>query len=178
MMHRTVNCRCGALRVEIDGAPMIGAECYCTSCRTAGARLGALPGAPQFHNADGGTPYALYRKDRVRFTHGTDLLRAHRLTPESKTRRVVAVCCNSPVFVEFQSGHWLSLYASLWPKAEAPTMQLRTMVSDLPETVHLDDRLPNARHQTLGFFAALLGAWVAMGFKVPKLDFVKGAIDA
>jgi len=30
--------------------------------------LGALPGAPQFHNADGGTPYALYRKDRVRFT--------------------------------------------------------------------------------------------------------------
>jgi hypothetical protein len=91
---------------------------------------------------------------------------------------VVAACCNSPVFLEFQSGHWLSLYTSLWPAAEAPAMQLRTMVSDLPNAMHLDDRLPNAKRQTLGFYAALLGAWVAMGFRVPKLDFVRGTIDA
>jgi hypothetical protein len=57
-------------------------------------------------------------------------------------------------------------------------MQLRTMVSDLPNAMHLDDRLPNAKRQTLGFYAALLGAWVAMGFRVPKLDFVRGTIDA
>ncbi len=177
-MHRTLTCRCGALALELDGAPMIGAECHCTSCRTAGALLRTLPGAPEFQSANGGTPYALYRKDRVRFTRGTDLLLAHRLTPESGTRRVVAACCNSPVFLEFQSGHWLSLYTSLWPAAEAPAMQLRTMVSDLPNAMHLDDRLPNAKRQTLGFYAALLGAWVAMGFRVPKLDFVRGTIDA
>jgi len=177
-MHKTLTCRCGDLKMEIEGAPIIGAECYCTSCRTAGAKLQTLHGAPTFRNAEGGTPYVLYRKDRVRFTTGTEKLAEHRLTPKSHTRRVVAICCNTPVFVEFQNGHWLSLYAGLWPAGEAPAMQLRTMISDLPPDVTLDDRLPNAKQQNLGFFAALLGAWVAMGFAVPQLDFIKGSIDA
>ena len=55
-MTRTLTCRCGAVHLQIDGAPMIGAECYCTSCRTAAAKLEALPGAPNFRNAEGGTP--------------------------------------------------------------------------------------------------------------------------
>ena len=129
-------------------------------------------------NAEGGTPYALYRKDRVRFTAGTDRLREFRLTPTSATRRVVATCCNTPVFTEFSSGHWLSLYADLWPEENRPAMQLRTMTSDLPATVTLDDRLPNAKRQNFAFFGALLGAWIAMGFRVPRLGFIEGEIDA
>jgi hypothetical protein len=171
-------CRCGKVRLEVAKAPMIAAECYCDSCRTAGERLSALPGAVPMLNDKGGTPYELYRKDRVRFTAGEDLLRAFRLKPTSPTRRVVARCCNTPIFTEFQNGHWLSLYAALWPEVERPPMQLRTMTSDLPPEVTLDDRLPNAKHQTFGFFAALLGAWVAMGFKVPKLEITEGGIDA
>ena len=177
-MTRTLTCRCGAVQLETTGAPIIGAECYCTSCRTAGAKLEALPGAPTFRTAQGGTPYALYRKDRVRFTAGTDQLREHRLTPQSPTRRVVATCCNTPICVEFRHGHWLSLHAGLWPAGDVPPMQLRTMVSDLPPDIELDNRLPNARQQNFGFFAALLGAWVAMGFRVPKLDFIEGTLDA
>ncbi len=171
-------CRCGAVRLEVEAAPMIAAECYCTSCRSAGDRLGTLPGAEPVLNDKGGTPYELYRKDRVRFVAGEDVLRAFRLTPTSPTRRVVARCCNTPLFTEFQNGHWLSLYAALWPESSRPPMQLRTMTSDLRPDVVLDDRLPNARHQTFAFFAALLGAWVAMGFKVPKLEIIEGGIDA
>lgn len=171
-------CRCGAVRLEVAKAPMIAAECYCDSCRSAGARLSTLPGAMPLLNDKGGTPYEMYRKDRVRFVAGAGLLRAFRLTPSSPTRRVVASCCNTPMFAEFQNGHWLSLYAALWPESSRPPMQLRTMTSDLPPGVVLDDRLPNARHQTFAFFAALLGAWVAMGFKVPKLEIIEGGIDA
>jgi hypothetical protein len=171
-------CRCGAVRLEVEKAPMISAECYCDSCRSAGERLGALPGTAPMLNDKGGTPYALYRKDRVRFVAGEELMRGFRLKPDSPTRRVVASCCNTPLFAEFQNGHWLSMYAALWPEAERPAMQLRTMTSDLPPAVKLDDRLPNARHQNFAFFVALLGAWAAMGFKVPKLDISEGGIDA
>jgi len=174
----TLACRCGTVRLAVEKAPIITAECYCTSCRTAGARFAALPDAPAFQNAAGGTPYALYRKDRVRFLAGTDRLRQYRLRPNAHTRRVVATCCNTPVFTEFASGHWLSLFAVLWPPVTRPAMQLRTMTSDLPPEVQLDDRLPNARTQTLGFFAALLGAWIAMGFRVPQLDLAKADLDA
>jgi len=33
-----------------------------------------------------------------------------------------------------------------------------------------DDSVPSGSLVTAGFFARLLGAWVAMGFKVPKID--------
>ena len=171
-------CRCGAVRLEVAKAPMIAAECYCNSCRSAGERLAVLPGAVPVLNDKGGTPYEMYRKDRVRFVAGEELLRAFRLMPTSPTRRVVASCCNTPMFTEFQNGHWLSLYAALWPDGSRPPMQLRTMTSDLPPNVVLYDKLPNAKRQTFAFFAALLGAWVAMGFKVPKLEIIEGGIDA
>ena len=171
-------CRCGAVRLEVEKAPMVAAECYCNSCRSAGERLAALPGGVPMLNDKGGTPYELYRKDRVRFVAGEELLRAFRLTPTSPTRRVVASCCNTPLFAEFQNGHWLSLYADLWPAQSRPPMQLRTMTSDLPLDVVLDDRLPNAKQQTIGFFAALLGTWVGMGFRVPKLEIIEGGINA
>lgn len=177
-MTQTLACQCGAVRLEAEGEPMITAECYCTSCRTASGRIEAIPGAPHIRNAEGGTPYVLYRKDRVRFTTGTEQLREFRLKPDSPTRRVVAACCNTLVFTEFSKGHWLSLNAQLWPSASRPAMQLRTMTGDLPEDVVLDDRLPKARTQTLTFFRKLLVAWAAMGFRVPRLDFVKGEFRA
>ena len=104
-----LSCSCGQVRLELDGPPIINAECCCTSCRTAGDRIAALPGAPSYRTAWGATPYVLARKDRVRFTGGIEHLAEFRLTPTSHTRRVVATCCNSPVFTEFQGGHWLSL---------------------------------------------------------------------
>ena len=45
---------------------------------------------------------------------------------------------------------------------------MRTMASDLPVGATLPDDIPNAKNQSLGFFAKLFGAWVAMGFRNPK----------
>lgn len=167
-----LSCSCGQVQLQLDRAPILAAECHCTSCRTAGAQL------QHVLEDNGGTQFVLYRKDRVHFTRGFELLREHRLTPTSPTRRVVASCCNTPVFLEFQRGHWLSVYSRLWPAAERPAIEMRTMISDRTDATALPNDVPNARHQTFGFMAKLLGAWVAMGFKVPKLEIASEPIRA
>jgi hypothetical protein len=172
---QSIACACGKVVLEVSGRPIIATECHCTSCRTAGERLSHLPGALQVRGPNNGTPYVLYRKDRVLFAKGTEWLREFRLTPDSHTRRVVAVCCNTPLFTEFQDGHWLSIYGRLWPEGTMPAMEIRTQVGDLPQGASLDGSLPSGTRHTLQFYGKLLGAWIAMGFKVPKID-VKGEI--
>ena len=169
-------CACGKVRLEVERAPIISAECHCNSCRAAGERLRALPSSPPFLAANGGTRFVLYRKDRVRFVSGAGLLKEFRLTPASTTRRVVATCCNTPVFLEFKNGHWLSLYSCLWPAGTLPPLDLRTMTSDLPDGVLLADDVPSGTRHTVSFFAKLLVAWIAMGFRSPAVTVVEGEI--
>jgi len=137
----------------------------------------SLPSAPPVLESNGGTRFVLYRKDRIRFLEGTDRLKAFRLEPESPTRRVIAVCCNTPIFLEFQNGHWLSLYGCLWPEGALPPLALRTMTSDLPPNTVLPDDVPNSKTQSVSFFVKLLGAWMAMGFRRPKVTAVSEEIQ-
>jgi len=171
----TLACACGQFHIALVGEPFITTECHCNSCREAARRMSALPAAFPLADGSGGTPFVLYRKDRISFPDGTDGLKAYRLTGKSPTRRVITTCCNSPIFLEFQSGHWLSLYANLWPQHERPSIAIRTMTSDLPESHLLDDALPSGKRSTAGFYWKLLTAWIAMGFKVPKIE-VKEAV--
>ena len=76
-----------------------------------------------------------------------------------------------------KGGHWLSLYGSLWPEGTLPPLQMRTMTGDLPDPSVLPNDVPNARSQSLRFFAKLLGAWIAMGFRSPKVT-VGGTVQA
>ncbi|HEU4429277.1 MAG TPA: hypothetical protein VFT98_11030 [Myxococcota bacterium] len=170
MMKRTqLHCACGQVHLEVEGTPIVSAECHCNSCRAAGAKLRSFPAARLFLETNGGTRFVLYRKDRVRFLKGVQLLKEFRLTPVAKTRRVVASCCNTPTFLEFLNGHWLSLYGCLWPAGTMPPLELRTMTSDLPDGAALSDDVPNRKRQSISFFAKLLGAWIAMGLRSPKI---------
>ncbi|MCY1023408.1 GFA family protein [Pyxidicoccus sp. MSG2] len=171
-----LGCICGQVHLQVEGAPILSAECCCNSCRAAGTRMQSLTAAPPVLEKHGATRFVLYRKDRVRFLEGTDLLKEFRLTPDAKTRRVVASCCNTPVFLEFENGHWLSLYGCLWPVGTLPPLEMRTMTGDLPAGSALPDDVPNARRQSVSFFIKLLGAWVAMGFRSPKIAFVNGTL--
>jgi hypothetical protein len=171
MTGRTdLRCRCGQVRIVAEGAPLISAECYCNSCRAGAARMATLPEAPDVTNGAGGTPYVLYRKDQLHFAAGQDRLRAFRLKPDAGTRRVIATCCNTPIFTEFQGGHWLSLYAGLWPDGTAPAPEVRTQTGDLPVGLRPDDSVPSGGWPTTKFYGRLLAAWIAMGFKVPKVS--------
>ncbi|MGN6487665.1 MAG: GFA family protein [Devosia sp.] len=179
MPRRTeLTCRCGKVHVTVEAEPMIVAECECNSCRQGAAFLATLPGAGTVTEVSGGTHYVLYRKDRVSFTAGAQYLLGYRLTGKSHTRRVVAACCNTPIFVEFKQGHWLSLYGKLWPAATRPPATLRTMMSDLPAGTVLPGDIPGYRTQSVGFFWALLTAWAAMGFRVPKVAVAEERVIA
>lgn len=163
-----IQCSCGLTRLEVTGKSIASVECCCSSCREAGARMRQLDGAPPILTDYEATPFVMYRKDRVTFIAGTDHLKSFRLSPGASTERVIATCCNTPVYLAFKGGHWLSLYGTLWPEGVRPPAEMRTMTSDLPEGTVLPDDIPNAQKHSLGFFAKLLGAWIAMGFRNPK----------
>ncbi len=105
-----------------------------------------------------GTRFVLYRKDRVPLHKRRRA--AQRVPSQARVEDapVVATCCNTPVFLDFQNGHWLSLYACLWPQDRLPPLDLRTMTSDLPDGSVLPDDVPNGKRQTIWFFAKFLGA--------------------
>ncbi len=170
-------CICGHVQFEAVGKPIVNVACCCDSCRAAGARLQLLPSAPAVLAPDGSTRFVLCRKDRVRVLKGSERLKEFRLRPESKTRRVVATCCNTPVFLKFQAGHWLSLYGCLWPEGRLAALEMRTMTMDLRAGAVLPDDVPNPKRQPISFMVKLLAAWVAMGFKAPKVA-VNGVLHA
>lgn len=165
-----ISCTCGKVGLEVSGTPIISSECCCNSCRAAGKNLEQLQGAPKIVNSYGATRFMLYRKDKIRFLSGHDLLAEYRLKPDASTRRVVATCCNTPVFLEFENGHWLSLYGNLWPETALPPIELITVTGDLQDKSRLPKDIPHGKLPTLSFYAKLLGAWIAMGFKTPKVD--------
>ena len=169
----TASCRCGAVVLEVAGAPIVHTACYCASCQAAGQRIEQLPDAPPVLGADGGSDYVLYRKDRVRCVKGSERLEAHRLKPDAPTRRMVAACCNSAMFLDFTKGHWLTLYRARLPEPVRP-LEMRVMTADRPEGVVLPDDVPNYAGHTGKFMWKLLSAWAAMGFRMPK---VAGAPD-
>lgn len=164
----SVSCGCGQVCLEVLGAPIMSVECCCSSCAQARERMATLEGVASV-GPQGRTRFEMFRKDRVRVVEGASLLRSFRLSPQADTTRVFASCCSTPVFLEFQGGHWLSMYGCLWPEGALPPLQLRTMTRDLPVGASLPDDMPNASRHTLSFMAKLLGAWVAMGFRAPAV---------
>ena len=171
-----LQCACGRVRLDVDGSPIVSVECCCNSCRAAAAMLQKASGTPSLADSKGATRFVLYRKDRIRFVQGVDQLKELRLTPEAKTRRVLATCCMTPVFLELENGHWLSLYGALFPADKLPALEMRTMTVDLPAGTALPQDVPNGKRQPLSFMIKLLGAWIAMRFRSPKIDIGSGVI--
>ncbi len=164
----TISCSCGKFEMSAIGQPIMTVSCFCASCQEAARQLGS--GDHPMVDADGATPFVLYRKDRLHFPHSSRQLREHRLSPESTTRRVVAACCGSPMFLEFENGHWLSVYARRFPGARRPAVEMRTMARDAAPGSDLSGGIPTFQTHSVRFMARLVWAWVLMGFRAPKVE--------
>jgi hypothetical protein len=171
-----LQCACGRTRLEVTGTPILVSECLCNSCRLAAARLATRPGGRSPLTPYGATPCAEVRKDRGRIVAGLETLCEFRLTPTSGTRRVVATCCDSLVFLEMKGAHRLSLDLDLRPAATRPRPVLRTMAADIADRSSLPNDLPNLDRHSVRFYAKRFGAWVAMGFRKPRF-VVQGRLD-
>ena len=158
---RIAACACGRVRCEAAGAPILTAVCYCSDCQAGGAAIESLADAPPIRDPDGGTPYLTYRDDRFACVAGADLLVAERLSETAPTRRMVAACCNTGMFLKFEPGHWISAYRLRFPEPLPPIemrTNLRRRVSDLP----LPGDAPGYRAFPLTLFWRLIRARVAM----------------
>lgn len=165
-------CQCGKVKFEAAGPPILTVACYCTSCQQAGRAFEQLPSAPPVLDRDGGTSLVLYRKDRVHCATGRQHLEEHRLKPESPTRRVIARCCNSAMFLDFTQGHWLSMFRNRFPTG-APPVEMRVMTKERPAGVALADDVPNHGGRSGKFMLKLIAAWIAMGFRRPDITWGK-----
>jgi len=92
---RTARCSCGSVEIEAFGTPITSVVCYCDTCQKGSRQIEALTNAVPILGPDGGTAYILYRKDRIKYSKGAELLKGYKIEEKSTTSRVVATCCNS-----------------------------------------------------------------------------------
>ena len=160
----TLRCACGSVELDARGAPIVCAVCYCKDCQEGGRRIEALPNARPVLDPHGGTELVLYRKDRVRCSRGEDLLRAYKLDEKSITKRVVASCCNSAMYLGFERGpHWLSLYRARFA-GKAPPLQMRVQTKSRPIGGELPSDVPGYPGLPLVLVGKLVAARIAMLF--------------
>jgi hypothetical protein len=164
-------CQCGKVKIEAVGSPILTGACFCRSCQEAGRRFEQLPAAPPVLDPDSGTGYILVRKDRVQCVSGQEHLEEHRLKADSPTRRVIATCCNSAMFLYVTKGHWLSMYRNRFA-TDTPPLEMRMMTKERRAGVELADDIPNYSAHSGRFMLKLLAAWMAMGFRRPEIDWV------
>ena len=160
---RVARCRCGNVELETIGIPIWSAACHCDDCQKGSSQIERLQDAPPILDRAGGTAYLLYRKDRMKCLKGAEHLHDYRLKNESPTRRVVATCCNSFMFLDFQKGHWFSMCRGRF-KGNILPLQMRIQTKFKPESSELPNDAPIYSSYPLRFIGKLMVARVAMLF--------------
>ena len=93
---------------------------------------------------------------------GPELLKSYKLKDTSITNSMVATCCNSAVFVNFDRGpHWVSAYRARF-RGELPPLQFRMCTKFKPEGVVLPNDVPSSRGYPAGLIVKLVASRVAM----------------
>lgn len=155
------SCRCGGVQFSAEGKPIAGVVCYCADCQEGARKIEALPEAPPVHDPDGGTAYLLYRKDRFSCIRGGQYLADIRIRDHSPTRRVVASCCNSALFLDFEKGHWLPAYRARFG-GDASPVEMRVQTRFKPQNATLPRDVPSYPALPLKLVAKLISARIGM----------------
>ncbi len=157
----TAQCACGSVKLEASDAPIMSVACYCDDCQEGARQIEALPNARPVRDADGGSAYALYRKDRVECSRGARFFQGYKIREESPTTRVVATCCNSAMFLNYEKGHWFSIYRARF-QGDAPPLQMRIHTRFKPENGDVPSDVPSYPTWPFKFLTKLLAARIAM----------------
>src|SRR5215469_3671439 len=157
-----VRCQCGSVELECIGAPITRVVCYCDDCQEGSRQIEALPNARPAQDPDGGTGYVVYRRDRLRPSKGASLLKGYKIRERSATNRVVATCCNSAMFLNFDDRkHWVDVYRSRLD-GELPPVQMRICTKFKPGNHSIPSDVPSYPGYPFKFILKLLGARFAM----------------
>ena len=158
----TASCACGGVELEVIGPPISSVVCYCDDCQEGSHQIESLPNAPLVQDRDGGTSYIVYRKDRIKCSKGAELLKSYKIKEKSATNRVVAACCNSAMFLNFDDGkHWVDVYRSRF-QGHVPPLLMQICTKFKPGNNGIPDDAPSYPGYPFKFLAKLLSARVAM----------------
>ena len=72
------------------GEPIIVNTCYCDDCQGRGPTARRIRQFGAGGDADGGTEFMVFRRDRIACTRGADRLQAMRLTPGANLDRATS----------------------------------------------------------------------------------------
>jgi hypothetical protein len=159
---RQSSCRCGRVQCRAIGAPIVSLVCYCDDCQEGARRIEALPNAASFRDADGGTPLLAYRDDRFECSSGGELLASFKIKESSPTRRMVASCCNSAMFLKFAPGFWISAYRARFKGDDLPPLEMRDQIEHRRADTPLPSDVPCYRGFPMRLYAKMISARVAM----------------
>jgi hypothetical protein len=161
------HCRCGAVEVGAWGAPIVVSACYCDDCQEAAQRFAASAAVAPAVSGDGGTEFMVFRRDRIACTRGADRLRAMRLTDASKTRRMIAGCCATPMYLAFDDGRpWVSAFRGSFG-AGAPAVEMRICTRFRRSDVAVEDGLRSYPGYPVGMMVRIMAVWPLMLFSRP-----------
>jgi hypothetical protein len=160
--RRTARCRCGGVEMEAIGTPIVSSVCYCVDCQNGSRQIEELPNAGSVRDADGGTAYILFRKDRLSCSKGASLLKNYKVKAGSATNRVVASCCNSAMFMNFDKGpFWVSAYRARF-QGGLPPLEMRICTRSRPNGVAIPADAPSYPGYPVTLMMKLLTSGLAM----------------
>jgi hypothetical protein len=161
------HCRCGAVEVGGWGEPVIVSACYCDDCQAAAQRLAVSANLAPATSADGGTEFIVFRRDRLACRRGVDHLQAMRLTDASKTRRMIAGCCATPMYLAFDDKRpWVSAFRANFG-ADAPPVEMRICTRFRRSAGRTEESLPSHPGYPPAMMVRILAAWPLMLFSRP-----------
>jgi hypothetical protein len=165
--NHVAQCRCGAVEIGAWSNPLVVAACYCDDCQAASGRLAASANGAPVASAEGGTEFMVFRRDRIACTRGAENLKVMRLRDATKTRRMVAGCCGTPMYVGFDDNRpWVSAFrAGFGP--DAPPVQMRICTRFRRPEHKTEDGLPEHRGYPAAMILRILAAWPLTLFSRP-----------
>lgn len=154
----TASCACGTVLLEALGSPIDAVACHCKDCRAAAGRMEALPDAPRILDAGGGTPFLVFRQDRMRVVQGAERLRPFKLAAGSPTSRYLTTCCNTMLYVGFDDAkHWVSMHRDRF-QGDVPALRMRVCTGSMP-----NETMPAGLPRHRGYPPSLIGRLLLAG---------------
>jgi hypothetical protein len=165
--NHIARCRCGAVEIGAWSNPIVVAACYCDDCQAASERLATSANGAPAAGADGGTEFMVFRRDRIACTRGVDNLKVMRLKDATKTRRMVAGCCATPMYVGFDEKRpWVSALRAGFG-AGAPPVEMRICTRFRRPEHKVEDGLPDHPGYPAAMILRVLAVWPRMLFTRP-----------
>jgi hypothetical protein len=130
-------CACGRVAFVGRGKPIVVLACYCRDCQAAAEYVQSLPAGRSGMGSDGGTVSVLYPKQRVRNVRGAELLREYKLTPSSRTTRLISGCCACSLSARLGSWFPYAPLRTFFAGAEpiVPTLGIFTRYAPAPDAI-------------------------------------------